>query len=123
MAATRFLFWNMNRKPLAQLVADLAAIHGTDVIILAECAVDPATMLQTLNRSAAGFHFPYGISERIRVFTRFSGEFLQPTNETERVAIRRLTLPAREPVILAAAHLPSKLHWSAESQSFECGRL
>jgi hypothetical protein len=29
-------------------------------------------------------------------------------------------LPDRVPVVLAAVHLPSKLHWLDESQSYEC---
>ncbi len=32
-------------------------------------------------------------------------------------------MPDRDPVLLAAVHLPSKLHWTAESQAFECAEL
>ena len=125
MPVTRFLFWNINRKPLAALVANLAEIHEIDVVVLAECDTDPATMLQTLNRPpGSGFHYPNaGLCRKITVFTRFSREFLEPVWESERVSIRKLTLPARTPVLLAAAHLPSKLHWSGESQGFECVEL
>ena len=81
-------------------------------------------MLQALNRtSETGFHFPASLSQGTVVFTRFLGEFLQPAFESERISIRRLALPARAPVLLATAHLPSKLYWSAESQAFECVEL
>lgn len=125
MPVTRFLFWNINRKPLATLVANLAEIHEIDVVVLAECDTDPATMLQTLNRPpGSGFHYPNaGLCRKITVFTRFSREFLEPVWESERVSIRKLTLPARTPVLLAAAHLPSKLYWSGESQGIECQEL
>ena len=125
MPVTKFLFWNINRRPLAGLVSDLAEIHQIDVVVLAECATDPSAMLQALNRPlGTGFHFPNaGLCRKITVFTRFSGDSLEPVSETERTSIRRLTLPARKPVLLATAHLPSKLHWSAESQAFECGEL
>jgi len=124
LPVTRFLFWNINRKPLAGLVAELAEIQRIDVVVLAECDTDPSTMLLSLNRSPeAGFHFPTGLSRRVTVFTRFSREFLQPAYESERITIRRVELPARMPVLLAAAHLPSKLHWSAESQAGECAEL
>jgi hypothetical protein len=124
LPVTRFLFWNINRKPLAGLVAELAEIQRIDVVVLAECDTDPSAILLSLNRSPeAGFHFPTGLSRRVTVFTRFSREFLQPVYESERVTIRRLALPAREPVLLAAAHLPSKLHWSADSQALECAEL
>ena len=123
MPITKFLFWNINRKPLAGLVADLAEIHRIDVVILAECD-EPALMLRALNRAqAASFHFPDSRCERIRLFTRFPGEFLRRARETERISITRLMLPARKPVLLTAVHLPSKLHWSAESQARECVAL
>jgi hypothetical protein len=123
LPVTKFLFWNINRKPLAGLVAELADIHRVDVIILAECD-DPGTILSSLNRSAeAGFHSAPSLCERIVMCTRFSPEFLHPVFETERVSIRGLALPARAPVLLAAVHLPSKLRWSAESQAVECGEL
>lgn len=124
MPTTKFLFWNIGRKPLAPLVSELAEIHEVDVIILAECETDPGAMLQALNRTPeAGFRFPADFSERTIIFTRFAREFLQPAFDSPRVSIRRLTLPARAPVLLATAHLPSKLYWSAESQAFECVEL
>ena len=125
MPVTRFLFWNINRKPLAGLVADLAEIHQIDVVVLAECDTDPSAMLRALNRTpGASFHYPdVRVCRQITVFTRFPGEFLEPVSETERISIRKLTLPARKPVLLAAAHLPSKLYRSGESQGFECMEL
>jgi hypothetical protein len=124
LPATKFLFWNIGRKPLARLVSELAEIHGIDVIMLAECETDPGVVLQALNRTPeTGFHFPASFSEKTMIFTRFSGEFLQPAFESERISIRRLALPARAPVLLATAHLPSKLYWTGESQAFECVEL
>ena len=58
-----------------------------------------------------------------KIFTRFSRDFLRATFESERVSIRRLELPARSPLIVVAAHLPSKLRWSNASQAFECVEL
>jgi len=122
--STKFLFWNINRKPLAGLVAQLAEIHGVDVIVLAECDVEPAAILPELNReSASTFHFLPGLYEKILIFSRFSEEFIQPTFESEHVSIRSMRLPDRNPVLLATVHLPSKLNWSAESQQFECVEL
>jgi hypothetical protein len=62
---TKFLFWNINRNPLAGLVAELAEIHRVDVIILAECE-DAGIVLSALNRAPeAGFHFSPSLCERI----------------------------------------------------------
>ena len=125
MPVTKFLFWNINRRPLAGLVSDLAEAHQIDIIVLAECDTDPSTMLQALNRAPeTDFHYPdASLCRWVTIFTRFPGEFVEPVWESERISIRKLTLPARKPVLLAAAHLPSKLHWTAESQAFECGEL
>jgi exonuclease III len=124
LPSTRFLFWNVNRKPLAEVIADLAESQRIDVLILAEAAFDAGLMLRTLNRGlAADFHFPLGLNGKIAIYTRFSREFLQPTFESERISIRKLALPARSEVLLAAVHFPSKLHWSNESFPYECGEL
>jgi endonuclease/exonuclease/phosphatase family metal-dependent hydrolase len=123
LPGTKFLFWNIGRRPLAPLIAELAEEHGVDIIVLAECDVDIAAMLATLNRRTAAFHFPLSFTKRIAIYTRFSGEFLKPSFESERISIRTLTLPARLSVLLAAVHLPSKLRWSEESQRDECVEL
>jgi hypothetical protein len=120
---TRFLFWNLNRKPLSRLVADLAEEHRSDIVVLAESAETPTEVLQALNRLRSAFEFPFSECDGLLIFTRFPAEFVKPVFESSRVSIRHLTLPASSPVLLAAAHLPSKLHWSQDSQSSECGPL
>lgn len=115
--STRFLFWNINRKPLAEAVADLANADQIDVVILVECEMEPNSVLSALNGGwQGGFHFPPGECAAVRVFTRFSRDFLTPVDESERVSIRRLDLPARNQIVLAVAHLPSKLYSSDDSQ-------
>ena len=95
MPQTTFLFWNLNRKPLLNLVAELADRRRVDVVILAECADEPSSILKALNCSGdGGFRYPRSLCERIRVFTRFSRQFLVPRSESERISIRRLSLPA-----------------------------
>src|SRR5712692_7820936 len=64
--------------------------------------------------------FPCSTCERIKIFTRFSSEFLTPTEESDRISIRRLSLPARTEILPAAAHFPSKLFWKEGSQAMEC---
>jgi len=81
-------------------------------------------MLDALNSfGKAEFQFPSSQCKRVSVFTRFSRKFLQPKHEDERTSIRRLRLPSRPEVLLAAVHLPSKLFWSEDSQAFECSHL
>jgi hypothetical protein len=119
-----FLFWNTNRRPLADLVARAAEEYHVDILMLAESAAGAVEILKKLNEKAPNFHYaPPRAPTAVSVFTRFSGEFLKPTFESGRVSIRRMALPARAELLLVMAHLPSKLHWSEDSQTFECAEL
>jgi endonuclease/exonuclease/phosphatase family metal-dependent hydrolase len=124
LPSTKFLFWNINGKPLADLIADLTHAHGVDLVILAESKITVVDLLLALNRQpTAGFHFCAGLSNAITIYSSFSSAFLTPVFESERVSIRRLTLPARSELLLATVHFPSKLYWSNDSQAFECAEL
>ena len=118
---TTFLFWNLNRKRLEPTVASLAQRHEVDVVMLAETATDPVVALSDLNdHDSGGFHFPPSQCQKIRIFTRFSSTWLKPVRESRRLTIRRLSLPGQLEVLLAVVHFPSKVNWSAGSQSAEC---
>jgi exonuclease III len=121
----RFLFWNLNRNPLESTVANLCYQHDVDVLILAECVVPPARLLRELyDRNGVPYHFTHSLCERLVVYTRFSGKYARPVYEDgHSVSIRRLRLPARPEMLLVAAHLPSKLWWSEESQSLHCPEI
>ena len=113
---TTFLFWNLNRNPLEGLVAELAELHQVDVFILAECEIPAHVMLEALNRNPGSmFHLTDSECEKIVIYTRFSGDFIQKKFETNRLTIRRVMLPGSEERLLAAVHHPSKLYWSNES--------
>jgi hypothetical protein len=124
LPTTKFLFWNISRKPIADVVSELATVHRSDVVILAEWAIAPDRLLETLNSNPNdGFSLGAGSAKRITILTRFSREFVRPVFESDHIYIGRLLLPGRSEVLLAAAHLPSKLRWSNESQAVECGEL
>src|ERR1035441_2273436 len=124
---TAFLCWNLNRRPLQQFVAELARSRNVDVLILLECAIGIADLLFALNEDATPiFHYaenPAGSSDEIKIFTRFSTEFLRPVRDARRLTIRHLVFPARTDVILAAVHFRSKLNWIDTSQYLECTEL
>jgi hypothetical protein len=121
---TTFLFWNLNKRPLAGLVAELAELHQIDVLILAECEIPAHTILRALNSDPIPrFHPTDSECEKIVIYTRFSGELIQKKFESNRLTVRRLMLPGTEEILLAAVHQPDKLHWSNESQGFECVEL
>jgi len=122
---TTFLFWNLNRKPLQSLIADLAHQHQVDVLMFAECIIPPDVMLLSLNRDG-GALYDYAPSvgcEKIYVFTRFPHQFIPPTVENERTTIRHLKLPGLEDILLAVVHFPDKGSWKESSQVSGCYKL
>jgi len=121
-----FLFWNLNRKPLQRVVANLAWRHEVDVLMLAECPVGPETVHATLNeRDSARYHIvPSRECRKVRLFTRFSREFARSVGQDgPRLLARHLTPPGRVSVLLVAAHLPSKRYSRDQSQAAECARV
>jgi hypothetical protein len=121
---TTFLFWNLNRKPLASIVANLARRHEVDVLMLTECEIPTRVMLRQLNRGKTEFHFSFdSLCEKIAIYTRFPSQFLAPEFEKDRMTIRRFSLPTRTEILLAVVHFASKLHSSDASQSIESTQL
>lgn len=121
--ALNFLFWNIRKKPIKQLIGEVALCVGADCVILCECSLDPAEVLASLNRDAPDYQHARGECEQIEFFTKFDPHFLRPTFENPRISIRRLRLPLREEILIASAHLPSRLYFSAESLAEECSVL
>jgi len=60
-ARSTFLCWNVNRKPLQHLVAELARSRDVEVVILIECEIDPGAVVYRLNQGA-GRTFYYAAS-------------------------------------------------------------
>lgn len=119
-----FLFWNINQKPLEDLITGLVEEHQVDVLMLAESRISHDVMLKSLNRGPESeFHLPISLCDKVFVYTRFRGDLIIPLYESPRITIRHLMLPARVEILLAVVHFPSKLRWSEQSQSIECTEL
>src|SRR6266404_3148444 len=118
-----FLFWNIAGKPIPELIVSLTLSNQADLLILAECRLDPSDLLRALNRDNAEYQYAPGFCESLLFFTRFDSSFLTLMAETSRVSIRNLSLPGRTQLILVGAHLPSKMHFTPESQIFQCSEL
>lgn len=121
-----FLFWNLNGKPLQEVVTNLACQYDIDVIILAECS-KPLEILKSLNQGEQSdyFYSPDIDCGKIEIFSRFSCEFITPVPVCDKnyLTIRHLKLAGLIDILLAAIHFPSKLYCSEDSQSAECMKL
>lgn len=117
---TAFLFWNVNRKPLQTVIADLVFRYDVDVLILAENEIPVHVLLEALNQRRVEYHYTPGLCKKIHIYTRFSSRFLRLVSEDHRLTVRHLALPGLTDILLAACHFPSKRDWSDESQAQEC---
>ena len=119
-----FLFWNTCRNDLESVVSRLAERHRVDVLMLAESSMFSGTLLQRLNAGRDADFFPASTeADKVAVYTRFSASFLQRHTTSPRYTIWRLALPARQEILLAAAHFPDKLYQSPFSAQSDCTQL
>ena len=107
-----FLFWNLKKNPLQEVIAEITEIHDVDIVILAECEIERSELLTELNsRPGTSFSFPFSVSPRIAIYTRFPGRWLTSISEEDGLSIRHLNYPiTNTQILLVAAHLPSKLY-------------
>lgn len=123
----RFLFWNLNRKPLETLVQRIVAAHDVDIVILAEMnATTPNEMAAALSHALAGRPFNYlptDYCDKVEIFGRFDPLLVRPVYDTARLSMRHFVLPGRDSLIVAGVHLPSKLHLDDPDQWMACVSL
>jgi len=126
---TTFLFWNINRRPIQSIIRKLALKHQVDVIMLAECEIQPGTMLSILNQDTNILYdyAPDDNCKKIDIYTRFSSECIvtidDPLSEIDRLTMRHLKIPGLTDILLLVTHFVSKDNWTDSSQSFEWYRF
>lgn len=127
------LFWNFNIKRgqrLVELTTDsersavLARIvreNAVDILVLAECTLPDHSLIDALQSVDPRFELPANPHDRIRFFTRFPGEWLEPWTADGRMAVRRLSIQGYQDILLAAFHYVDRRNNSAERQWRDLG--
>ena len=116
---SKFLFWNLGKKDLGTLLERAVQEHDVAFVILAECWNGPDEVLLALNRNVTRFHYHSGKAGYIEIFSVFPRACVRGIREGPRFTVRRIRLPLRQEILLVAAHMPSKLRWSNNSQAQE----
>ena len=111
-----FLFWNINRKPLSARIALLAAGNAVDVVILAECEVEPSEVVASLNSLGYGWEPLPSVDNGIRVFSRLSDITWHLSLSDAHYSIYRIESRLFPYCFIAATHLLSKLHSDKQDQ-------
>lgn len=118
-----FLFWNLCGRRLEPVLPRLATRHGIDVLMLAECVIPTAAMLNAFNTAGAGtFHrVPALASRGFDLYARFDPRCFGPVlKEADHYIIRSLTPPNGLPIVLAMAHLASPLRKDRQARHSRC---
>jgi hypothetical protein len=133
---TTFLFWNIKKRPLGKLIADIVEEHSVDIVFLAECHLDEASNISSALREKFGnsaFHhlksqLPIRIKSESRLIETFS-RFPDSEFPEERVAagnrasIRHLKKSGQPDILVSIAHLPDPRNSTKYDQNTSCNRL
>lgn len=121
-----FLFWNLKGRPLQRRVRNLVGAHAADLVLLAECDVPNELVVTELNESGRGpFELVPGSGTNLRFFTRLSSarwRFLY-ADPLEAWIVFRVQIGHRPAILLALAHLPSKLRAKDADQELAACKL
>jgi hypothetical protein len=119
-----FLFWNTCGNAPAKTIASIARAYDVDMLLLAECSLSIAEMLDALNqKEKLAFHASPSLCERITIYSRYSHQYIQAVDESDYYTVRHIRLPARQDFLLAVVHLRSKWHQDRDSQTLESADL
>lgn len=119
-----FLYWNLNKKPVEDLVVELAHEHDVDIIILSECELRIPDLQVKLNSPVKWkYGLPYGPLSEPVFLIRLPRESLKIVEDSMGVSIRRLMPPMGIEIIIIAVHLPSKLFAEGDDQILFSTRL
>ena len=125
MQSLNFLFWNTNRKPLIKEIANIAKYHKIDVILLAEHNLNDVELLWELNSEYIEFESQNHIfqGDKIKIFTRFSPNFIIPIEEANRYVCFRIKFPIGEELLVFVVHFPDNRNNQPNSIQSFAGRI
>lgn len=122
-----FLFWNLNKKDLRNEIASLALQYDIDILMFAECEIEPGNLLYVLNPPGRVYYeYSPGSCEKIKIFSKFPHEFIEPICEDKpRLTIRHINLPDKieSDILLAVTHLVDKDNFQPGDQLKEASEM
>ena len=120
----KFLYWNVNNKPIEDLVVALAHEHEIDIIILSECEFSLRNLLLKINEPIKRkYSLPFSIVEDPVILIRLPRESLEIKRDYPGVSVRNLIPPLGPDILIVTAHLPSKLYFGVDDHSQFATRL
>ena len=107
-----FLFWNIGRNDIPAEVASATRENNVDILILAESRLNNNELLRRLNQSITSVYreLLIDLSPKLKFYTRYAQHSLDSLLDDGGIALRLIKPPIGREVLLAAVHLPSKMH-------------
>ncbi len=121
-----FMFWNTGGRDIGEIIGHLCREYDADMLLLAESETSSARLVTEINgvADAIGTFWELPRREsRIRAYTRYAPSMVHPTFDDGHVKMLDLRPPVGVPVLIVAAHLPSKLWAGDEEQKYRVRRL
>jgi len=119
-----FMFWNTAGKHLYEQIARICHDYEVDIAIFAESDLDSLSLLSSLNANTRQTYIKIPqVTNAIDYYTRFPSEWFEPRYDDDHISIKQIRIPIAEPLLLVAAHLPSKLFASDNDQIFHAQNL
>lgn len=115
-----FVFWNLQKKDLRERIARIVAEHSVDALLVAENVVADGELIKALNGTTpTPFSAHHSLNSKIKFYSRWpphliSQAFSDPIGS---LTVWRLHIGPPPGLLLASVHFPSKVGWSAPSQS------
>jgi hypothetical protein len=120
------MFWNTGRRDSGEAIGHLCQEHDVDVLLLAETETGSARLVTEINGVAGTkgtfWELPR-LGSRVRAFTHYAPGLVRPIFDDSHVKMLELRLPIGMPLLIVAAHLPSKLWASPEDQKYRVRQL
>jgi len=120
---TKFMFWNICNQSIGQLVGAASKQYNLDLILLAECEDSESIRLELNQSTERPFIHRREAAGRVDVFSRFPLGSIAILGDYGRTSFFHLQHPIGKDVLIAAVHLPSKLHMQDQDQTLNCTRL
>jgi endonuclease/exonuclease/phosphatase family metal-dependent hydrolase len=116
-----FFFWNLAKQSLVKELALAIKEYRVDILVLAESELDETE----IHRQIPVLSKPETYSEKIKIYTSGDPSHIIPAfdDPSRRLTIRRIAIPNRAEILLAAVHFHDKSNWSDEDQLAEATNL
>ena len=121
-----FLFWNVMKRDLRDVVVRAVVEHAVDILILAESGTDDQDLVALLNAAnRASFESLSDPEDKVRLFSSIPATHWQKrqSDPIARMAIWSIEVGPPPGILLAAAHFQSKNNLSAGGQGLLTAEL